>query len=89
MLLHQRKIIPKNTDTAYVIICDQYFRGFALIGCSEFKCWDELTTPNSVKTSIAFGSKDNIFARENEITVHNALTSDFNLHTDLVFPRFI
>ena len=60
-----------------------------MIGRSEFKRSDEHTTPSSVKTSIACGSKDDIFARENEIAVHNAFTSDFSLHTDLVFAQFI
>ena len=60
-----------------------------MIGCSEFKHKGEHTIPNSIKTSIAFGSKDDIFARENEITVHNAFTSEFSLHVDLVFPQFI
>ena len=60
-----------------------------MIGCSELKHYDEYTSPNYIKTSIALGSKDDIFARENDITVHNTFTSDFSLHTNLVFPRFI
>ena len=42
--------------------------------------------PNFVETSIALVSKDDTFARENQIAVLNVFISDFSLRTDLIFP---
>ena len=38
-----------------------------MIDCSEFKREHEHTNPNFTKTSLALGSKDDVFARENKI----------------------
>ena len=77
---NERNIVPKNTELVYVIfvyICDLLFGGFAVIGCTEFKRKHECTIPNFIQTSVAFGSKDDIFARYNEIAALNVFTSDF------------
>ena len=54
-----------------------------MIGCPAYKHQHELTTPKFLNTSIALGSKADIFAKDNEIAALNIFTSDFSLHTDL------
>ena len=95
----QGAIMPKNTNShtcdqlkvghMYVTICDLIFRSIAANGCPTRKHWHEHTTLNFLKPSIALGSKDDIFARENEIASLNVFLPDFSLRTDLVFLRFI
>ena len=77
---NERKIIPKNTELVvfiFVYICDLLFGGIAVIRCTEFKRKHECTIPNFIQTSVAFGSKDDFFARDNEIAALNGFTSDF------------
>ena len=73
----------------YVTIFDLIFRGFAVSCCPTRKHWHEHTTLNFPKTSIASGSKDDIFDRENEIVSFDVSLPDVSLRTDLVFLRFI
>ena len=60
-----------------------------MIGCPAYKHQHELTTPKFLNTSIALGSKADIFAKDNEIAALNIFTSDFSLHTDLFIPWVI
>ena len=56
------------------------------LATQEWQRQHEHTIPNFIETSIALVSKDDIFARDNQIEVLNVFISDFSLRTDLIFP---